>query len=178
MSCGPPDPQVHADCDEAVAQRPDAAVTATKGSMGHSAPPRPTRSWPRPCRSALRDVCRQHEQLRCRRPVSRAKMGAVAASSVDFTDGMIDRHKNYSRHHHSPLRTGRTPTASDPLSNSTVQETSLGPTTAGKNLQTNSPAAQSTVLDVLGSPHQRSSPDRTVVYGYGAPMEPGRWTQP
>ena len=123
-------------------------------------------------------VCRQHEQLRCRRPVSRAKMGAVAASSVDFTDGMIDRHKNYSRHHHSPLRTGRTPTASDPLSNSSVQETSLGPTTAGKNLQTNSPAAQSTVLDVLGSPHQRSSPDRTVVYGYGAPMEPGRWTQP
>ena len=120
----------------------------------------------------------QDEQSRYRRPVSHAKMGAVPASSVDFTDGMIDRHKNYSRHHYSPLRTGGTPTASDPLSNSIVQEASLGRTTAGNNLQTNSPAAQSTVLDVLGSNHQRPSSDRTVVYGYGAPMEPGRWTLP
>ena len=68
----------------------------------------------------------QDDQSRYRRPVGRAKMCAVAPRSAEVNDGMNLCDHHVSRPRYARLRSRRIASASDPLSDATVQEPSIG----------------------------------------------------
>ena len=82
-------------------------------------PPGPADADPKtvePRRSALRDVCRQELQSRCRRLASRAQMRAVADLGTRGIDGINGCSHQVSCHHYAPLHPSRTAAATGPLS--------------------------------------------------------------